>query len=271
MPHGGPLPYAPRMIANEDSPTAASERPRLDGRRPDQLRPVRFQNGIAPHATGSTLIAWGNTRVICGVTIEETVPRWMKDQGVPGGWITAEYSMLPYSTHNRKPRDISKGRLDGRSQEIQRLIGRAMRAAVDLVQLGPRTIWIDCDVLQADGGTRTAAITGSYVALHLAIRRLLDEKLLTRDPVINSVAAVSLGIVGRRPLIDLNYQEDSGAEVDLNLVMTGRGAFIEVQGTGERGTFEQPELDALLALGRIGIRQLTEAQQAAIAAGPGPA
>src|SRR3982751_1455684 len=148
---------------------------RVDGRQADQMRPLRFQNGIAPHATGSTLIEWGNTRVICGVTVEDSVPRWMKEQGVTGGWITAEYSMLPYSTLQRKQRDISKGKLDGRSQEIQRLIGRAMRAAIDLEKIGSRTIWVDCDVLQADGGTRTAAITGAYVALSLAIRKLVSD------------------------------------------------------------------------------------------------
>src|SRR5215510_3816347 len=153
--------------------------PRADGRRPDQLRPIRFQNGIAPYATGSTLIECGNTRVICGVTVEEAVPRWMEEQNVTGGWITAEYSMLPYSTLQRKQRDIAKGKIDGRSQEIQRLIGRAMRAAIDLEKLGARTIWLDCDVLQADGGTRTAAITGAYVALSLAIKKMIAEgKLL---------------------------------------------------------------------------------------------
>src|SRR5271168_4942791 len=155
---------------------------RADGRKPDQLRPIRFQNGIAPYATGSTLVEWGNTRVICGVTAEESVPRWMKEQNVMGGWITAEYSMLPYSTLQRKQRDITKGKIDGRSQEIQRLIGRAMRAAIDLEKLGPRTIWVDCDVLQADGGTRTAAITGAYVALSLAVRKLQADGKLKENP-----------------------------------------------------------------------------------------
>src|SRR6266699_705192 len=155
--------------------------PRADGRRPDQLRPIRFQNHIAPHATGSTLVEWGNTRVICGVTVEDSVPRWMKEQSVSGGWITAEYSMLPYSTLQRKQRDITKGKIDGRSQEIQRLIGRAMRAALNLEKLGQRTIWVDCDVLQADGGTRTAAITGAYVALVLAVRSLLADGKLTEN------------------------------------------------------------------------------------------
>src|SRR6187200_2115090 len=169
---------------------AATAMTRADGRRPDQIRPLRFQNHIAPYATGSTLVEWGNTRVICGVTVEESVPRWMKEQSVTGGWITAEYSMLPYSTLQRKQRDISKGKIDGRSQEIQRLIGRAMRSALDLEKLGSRTIWVDCDVLQADGGTRTAAITGAYVALALAIRKLVAEGKLKEDPTLHPVAAV---------------------------------------------------------------------------------
>src|SRR5881628_1287477 len=160
---------------------------RADGRKTGELRPIRFQNHIAPHATGSTLIEWGNTRVICGVTVEETVPKWMKDQGVTGGWITAEYSMLPYSTLQRKQRDIAKGKIDGRSQEIQRLIGRSMRAAIDLEKLGTRTIWIDCDVLQADGGTRTAAITGAYVALSLAVKKMIGEGTLAASPMLNPV------------------------------------------------------------------------------------
>jgi len=241
---------------------------RSDGRRDDELRPISFQNGIAPYATGSTLVSWGNTRVICGVTIDEAIPRWMKEQGVPGGWITAEYSMLPYSTLDRKPRDISKGRLDGRSQEIQRLIGRAMRAAVELDRLGPRTVWIDCDVLQADGGTRTAAITGSYVALHLAIQKLLADGKLTSNPLSDSVAAVSLGVVDQRVLLDLNYEEDSKAEADMNLVMTGRGEFIEVQVTGEQNTFSQLQLESLLALGRAGVNRIIAAQNAALGTRP---
>src|SRR5438445_4261509 len=189
--------------------------PRLDGRWPDQLRAVRFQNHIAPYATGSTLIEWGNTRVICGVTVEDSVPRWMKEQSVTGGWITAEYSMLPYSTLQRKQRDITKGKIDGRSQEIQRLIGRAMRAAIDLEKLGARTIWIDCDVLQADGGTRTAAITGAYVALSLAIKKMISEGKLTASPMLKAVAAVSVGIVEQKALLDLCYTEDAAASVDL--------------------------------------------------------
>jgi ribonuclease PH len=248
-----------------DTPAITPAPARADGRRPDQLRPVRFQHRIAPHAAGSTLIEWGNTRVICGVTIEETVPRWMKEQGVTGGWITAEYSMLPYSTLQRKPRDISKGKIDGRSQEIQRLIGRAMRTALDLEKLGPRTVWVDCDVLQADGGTRTAAITGAYVALVQAVRKLREAGLLTLDPLLQGVAAVSVGIVNGRPLLDLCYTEDVAAAVDLNLVMSSAGEFIELQGTGEEATFSEAQLAALLALGKSGIRQLLELQQTALA------
>jgi ribonuclease PH len=238
---------------------------RADGRRPDQLRPVRFQNHIAPHATGSTLIEWGNTRVICGVTVEENVPRWMKEQSVTGGWVTAEYSMLPYSTLQRKMRDSSKGRIDGRSQEIQRLIGRAIRAALDLDKLGERTLWVDCDVLQADGGTRTAAITGAYVALQLAVRKLMAEEKLAVNPVRNGVAAVSVGIVDGRVLLDLCYLEDNSAAVDFNLVMNSAGEFIELQGTGEEATFTEKQLADLLALGKAGIRELLGAQQAALA------
>jgi len=237
---------------------------RADGRRANQLRPIGFQNGFAPYATGSTLIEWGKTRVICGVSVEETVPRWMKEQNVAGGWITAEYSMLPYSTQQRKQRDISKGKLDGRSSEIQRLIGRSLRAAVDLEKIGSRTIWIDCDVVQADGGTRTAAITGAFVALCLAVRRLQADKRLLVDPIINQVAAVSVGICQREALLDLCYTEDAAAEVDLNLVMTATGQFIELQGSGEESTFSEEQLATLLALGKAGLRELFTLQQAAL-------
>ncbi len=237
---------------------------RPDGRLPDQLRPVRFQNGIAPYAAGSTLIEWGNTRVICGVTVEETVPRWMKEQNVPGGWITAEYSMLPYSTLTRKARDISKGKIDGRSQEIQRLIGRAMRAALDLEKAGPRTFWVDCDVLQADGGTRTAAITGSFVAMAMALRSLETAGKLQADLVLKPVAAVSMGIVQSQAVLDLSYVEDVAASVDMNLVMNAQGEFIELQGTGEEASYTESQLAAMLALGKTGITQLLELQQAAL-------
>jgi ribonuclease PH len=227
---------------------------------------VRFQNHIAPYATGSTLIEWGNTRVICGVTVEESVPRWMKEQGVTGGWITAEYSMLPYSTLQRKQRDITKGKIDGRSQEIQRLIGRAMRAAIDLDKLGSRTIWVDCDVLQADGGTRTAAITGAYVAMALATRKLVAEGKLPANPMRHAVAAVSVGILQNQPLLDLCYTEDAAAEVDLNMAMTAAGEFIELQGTGEEATFTHAQLADMLALGKSGIAGLLAMQQAALSA-----
>jgi ribonuclease PH len=242
-----------------------STAPRTDGRRADQLRPIRFQNGIAPNASGSTLIEWGNTRVICAATIEETVPRWMKEQGVVGGWLKAEYSMLPYSTEQRKQRDSTRGKIDGRSQEIQRLIGRSIRAAVDLEKLGQRTIWIDCDVLQADGGTRTASITGAFVALSLAIRKLRSAGKLTDDPLLHGVAAVSMGICAGQPLLDLCYVEDAAAAVDFNLVMNSKGEFIELQGSGEESTFSEAQLASLMVLGKKGIRELLAAQQAALA------
>jgi ribonuclease PH len=248
-----------------ESPQAMSST-RTDGRRLDQLRPIRFQNNFAPYASGSTLIEWGLTRVICGVTVEESVPRWMKEQNVTGGWITAEYSMLPYSTLTRKARDATKGRIDGRSQEIQRLIGRSMRAALNLEKIGPRTIWIDCDVLQADGGTRTAAITGAFVALRLAIRKLMAEGKILEDPIASAVAAVSMGIVNGQPMLDLCYTEDVAAAVDMNLVMNAAGQFIELQGTGEESTFSDAELSAMLSHGRAGIQQLLRLQSEALAA-----
>jgi ribonuclease PH len=237
---------------------------RTDGRSANQLRPIRFQNHIAPHATGSTLVEWGNTRVICGVTVEEIIPRWMKEQKVPGGWLTAEYSMLPYSTLDRKPRDVTKGKLDGRSSEIQRLIGRSIRAALDLQKVGERTVWVDCDVLQADGGTRTAAITGAFVALSLAVRKLMEEKKIKETPILSPVAAVSIGIVEGQPMLDLCYTEDVAASVDMNLVMNAAGEFIELQGSGEEATFSESQLADLLALGKSGIKELLAAQQKAL-------
>src|SRR4051812_1601243 len=234
---------------------------RTDGRAADQIRPISFELGIAPNATGSVLVAMGNTRVICGVMIEDSVPRWMKEQGVTGGWLTAEYSMLPYSTQTRKPRDISKGRLDGRSSEIQRLIGRSLRAVVDLEKLGPRTMWVDCDVLQADGGTRTAAITGASLAVAIACRRLVDEKKLADLPVRNLVAAVSAGVIDGAPVVDLNYEEDKAVSVDFNMVATEQGQFVELQGSGEEATFSQSELDTMLTLGAKAIGELIAAQR----------
>jgi ribonuclease PH len=250
-------------MTNELAPPSVI--PRTDGRRADELRPIRFQNHIAPHATGSTLIEWGRTRVICGVTVEDSVPRWMKEQNVTGGWITAEYSMLPYSTLGRKPRDISKGKIDGRSQEIQRLIGRSLRAAIDLEKVGSRTIWVDCDVLQADGGTRTAAITGAFVALSLAVRKLREDGRLTENPLLHPVAAVSAGIFNGQAVLDLCYTEDVAASVDLNLVMNGAGEFIEVQGNGEEATFTEAQLAQMLSLGKAGIQRLVQIQNTALA------
>ncbi len=248
-------------LSSSGSPFAAL---RHDSRAPDQGRPVSFTPHIAPHSTGSVLVATGDTRVICSAMITPEVPRWMKEQKVPGGWLTAEYAMLPYSTLDRKPRDISKGKLDGRSSEIQRLIGRSLRAVVDLRALGPNTLWIDCDVLQADGGTRTASITGACVATAIAFERLLKEGKLTRNPLKMLVAAVSAGVVNGVPLLDLNYVEDRDAAVDMNLVMTEQLQFVELQGSGEEACYSDEELNALLALGRKGIRELLAAQRAAI-------
>src|SRR4051812_370560 len=241
---------------------------RHDGRIPDQLRPLSFTSDIAPHSTGSVLVAAGNTRVICSAMIEEFVPNWMKFQKVPGGWLTAEYSMLPYSTLERKARDSAKGRVDGRSVEIQRLIGRSLRAVVDLDLLGPRTLCIDCDVLQADGGTRTASITGACVAASLAVEKLIADGLLAKSPIRKLLAAVSVGVVNGEALLDLNYVEDKDAAVDMNLVMTEDGQFVEVQGSGEEQTFSEGELMAMLGLGKRGIAELIRAQRAAINSAP---
>lgn len=237
---------------------------RHDGRAPSQLRPLSFTPGFAPNATGSVLVAAGNTRVICSAMVEEAVPRWMKEQQVPGGWVTAEYSMLPYSTEQRKQRDITRGKLDGRSSEIQRLIGRSLRAAIDLDKLGSRTMWIDCDVLSADGGTRTASITGACVAAALACRQLMSDGLIKKNPIRQLVAAVSVGIVNGAPVLDLDYIEDKDAAVDMNVVMTAAGSFVEVQGSGEESTFTDEELAAMLALARSGIGELLAAQKIAL-------
>ena len=248
-------------------PATSKFRPmqRNDGRGFDEIRPINFELNVAPHANGSVLVSMGQTRVICGITIEEIVPRWMKEQGVTGGWLTAEYSMLPYSTQTRKPRDIAKGRLDGRSVEIQRLIGRSLRAVVDLEKLGPRTIWVDCDVLQADGGTRTTAITGASLALAIACRKLVRDKKLDAPPMQKLVAAVSAGVLNEDPVLDLNYEEDKLVSVDFNLVATEDGEFVEVQGSGEEATFSASQLDEMLALARKGIASLIGAQRAVLA------
>jgi ribonuclease PH len=230
----------------------------------DGLRPVTFEQGIAPHAAGSVLVAFGNTKVVCAATIDEAVPRWMQVQKVSGGWLTAEYSMLPYSTLDRKQRDISRGKLDGRTTEIQRLIGRSLRAVVDLEKMGPRTLWIDCDVLQADGGTRTAAITGACVAVELAFQKLMREGKIKETPLKERVAAVSVGVVGGEVLLDLDYLEDKDASVDMNLVMTQSGEFVEVQGSGEEATFGEEALFEMLRVGRVGIESLLALQEAAL-------
>lgn len=236
--------------------------PRPDGRRPDQLRPISFVADIAPAATGSVLVAFGSTRVICAATIEPKVPAWMRQQGVKGGWLTAEYSMLPYSTLERKPRDIAKGKLDGRTVEIQRLIGRSLRAVLDLQKLGENTLWIDCDVLQADGGTRTAAITGAYLAARLAVQKLLDARKLVENPLVDSVAAISAGIWEGQTVLDLNYLEDRDAEVDANIVMTGQNRFVEVQSSGEEATFSHAQLQSLLEVAQSGLKEVAALQTA---------
>ena len=237
---------------------------RADGRAPDELRPVTVEPGFVRTATGSALIAAGGTRVICTASAVDDVPRWMKGQGT--GWVTAEYGMLPASTGERKQRDVSRGRPDGRTVEIQRLIGRSIRGVVDFAALGDRTIYLDCDVLEADGGTRCAAITGAYVALHLALSRMIGEGTLGALPLTQSIAAVSCGIVGGQPLLDLDYSEDSTAEVDANVVMTGDGGLVEVQATAERTPLSRASLDELLALAAAGIEQLRAAQLEAVGA-----
>jgi len=244
------------------------ERP--DNRAADELRPISLIPNVAPHANGSVLASFGNTRVICAATVQEDVPRWMKSQRIAGGWVTAEYSMLPYSTHDRKARDISRGKLDGRSSEIQRLIGRALRAVTDLKKLGPRTIWVDCDVLQADGGTRTASITGGCVALAIALNRLMGEGKLKDFPLRMLVAAVSAGVVGGTPVLDLNYPEDRDADVDFNVVMTEGLEFVEIQGTGEEAVFSGDEMATMLDLCRKGIGDLVVSQKEAILAADRP-
>lgn len=233
---------------------------RIDGRAADQLRPIQFEAGIAPHASGSVLVSFGHTRVICAATIDRRVPGWMRQQGVTGGWLTAEYSMLPYSTHERKSRDISRGKMDGRTVEIQRLIGRALRAVVDLQKLPDHTLWIDCDVLQADGGTRTASITGAYLAGRLAVQQLIDAGKIAENPFRDSIAAVSVGVCDGRPVLDLPYLEDKDASVDFNVVMTGQGQFVEVQGSGEEATFSEQEFQDLIQLAKKGIREISTLQ-----------
>jgi ribonuclease PH len=235
---------------------------RAEGRAPDELRPVTIEPGFVRTATGSALISCGGTRVICTASVQESVPRWLVGQG--RGWMTAEYGMLPASTGHRKQRDVAKGRPDGRTVEIQRLIGRSLRGIADLEAIRERTIYVDCDVLEADGGTRCASITGGYVALALACKRLEEQGLLSKSPLTSSIAAVSCGVVDGTPLLDLDYPEDSSAEVDANVVMTGDGGLVEVQATAERTPLSRTHLDELLALAQTGIEGLRAAQEAAL-------
>jgi ribonuclease PH len=231
---------------------------RGDGRALDQLRPVSVEPGFIDSAHGSVLFSIGRTRVVCTAMVEESVPAWMRGRGT--GWVTSEYGMLPGSTSDRKPRDASRGKVDGRTVEIQRLIGRSLRSVVDFKALGERTVWIDCDVLQADGGTRCAAICGGYAALHLALSALVDSRKLKELPLSDSVAAVSVGIVDGSPMLDLAYLEDSRAEVDMNVVITGSGQLIEVQATAERTPFDRASLDELLGLAGAGIEEISAIQ-----------
>ena len=235
---------------------------RADGRELDQLRPLAIEPGFIDSAHGSVLFSIGKTRLVCTAMVEESVPGWMRGRGT--GWVTSEYGMLPGSTSDRKPRDASRGKLDGRTVEIQRLIGRSLRSVVDFKALGERTIWIDCDVLQADGGTRCAAICGGYAALHLALSGLVDAGKLRELPLSDSVAAVSVGIVEGEPLLDLDYLEDSSAEVDVNVVMAGDGRLIEVQATAERAPLDRDQLDDLLDLAASGIEEIGAAQHDAV-------
>lgn len=240
---------------------------RSDLRAPGQLRPVRIEPDFLPTAEGSALITLGHTRVLCTATVEDSVPGFLRGAG--RGWLTAEYAMLPRATLTRTPREVTKGRISGRSHEIQRLIGRALRAAVDLARLGERTLLLDCDVLQADGGTRTAAITGGFVAAALALERMLDSRTLKAPPLRGYLAAVSVGVVAGEMLLDLNYEEDSRAEVDMNVVFTGDGRFVEIQGTAEGSPFDAAQADALFALARQGAAELFSAQGVALAAALG--
>jgi ribonuclease PH len=235
---------------------------RPSGRKADELRAVRIQRGFTKHAEGSVLVEFGETRVLCTASVEERVPGFLKDSG--RGWVTAEYGMLPRATNTRTDREAARGKQSGRTQEIQRLIGRSLRAVVDLSALGQRTIQVDCDVLQADGGTRTAAITGSFVALHDAISWLQQKKLLAGNPIRDHVAAISVGVFQGAPVLDLDYAEDSNSGCDMNVVMTGTGGFVEVQGTAEGEPFARAELDALLALASGGITKLVGFQKKAL-------
>ncbi|MDB5052419.1 MAG: ribonuclease [Bacilli bacterium] len=235
---------------------------RIDGRKNDQVRPIKITTPYIKHAEGSVYIEIGETKVICTASVEERVPPFMKGQGK--GWVTAEYSMLPRATQTRNQREATKGKLGGRTMEIQRLIGRALRSVVKLEQLGERTITLDCDVIQADGGTRTTSITGAFVAMTMAINKLYEAKMLTKFPISDFLASISVGIVNEQTYLDLCYTEDSKAKVDMNVVMTGKGKFVEVQGTGEEAPFSREELNSLLSSAEIGIREMIAVQKQAL-------
>lgn len=241
---------------------------RPDGRRPDELRPITFERDFTVQAAGSVLVSFGATRVLCTASIDEDVPRWMRGRGK--GWVTAEYSMLPGASAERIAREAAKGKQSGRTQEIQRLIARSLRSVCDMTILGERQVVVDCDVLQADGGTRTASICGGYVALHDALTRLVQAGSLAQNPLVDSCAAISVGIVDGTPVLDLPYVEDSRAEVDMNVVMNGSGGFIEVQGTAEGAPFSRNELDSMLGLAESGIASITAAQREVLAVAPAP-
>lgn len=247
------------LIIEED---LRSVKYREDGRAENQLRKIKITRDFNLYAEGSVLIEFGNTKVICTASVSEKVPPFLKGQGK--GWITAEYSMIPRATGERNQRESAKGKLSGRTMEIQRLIGRALRTAIDLDKLGERTVTIDCDVIQADGGTRTTSISGGYIALALAMKKLVNEGILAENPIISNVAAISVGIVGGTPMLDLKYSEDSAAEVDMNVVMNGEGRFVEVQGTGEEATYTRTELNQLLDLAEAGINEIIELQNKVI-------
>ena len=247
-----------------DAPTTT----RFDGRQPDELRPISFQRDFTEMAAGSVLVTFGRTKVLCTASIDENVPRWMKGKGE--GWVTAEYSMLPGSTDDRVRREVKEGRPSGRTQEIQRLIGRSLRSVCDMAKLGERQVIVDCDVLQADGGTRTASICGGYVALHDALSRVVQRGGIAEHPLIEACAAISVGIIDGTPMLDLPYVEDSRAETDMNVVMTESGRFIEVQGTAEGAPFSREELDRLLDLAQGGIATITAMQAEALATPPAP-
>ena len=234
---------------------------RPSGREIDEMRKVTFETNIAAHANGSVLCSFGNTQVICAVMVEDRVPGWMRQQKIEGGWLTAEYAMLPYSTLTRKDRPISKGKQDGRNIEIQRLIGRSLRAVLDLKKLPGKTLWIDCDVLRADGGTRTASITGAWLATRIAINSLLESGALKEDPILDYLGAISVGVYNNQPILDLDYPEDRDASVDANVVMTGAGEFVEIQSSGEEATFSRSQLDELLKLSEKGINELIQKQK----------